>query len=955
MQHEIVGRGPVLCLARAIIPDMNSPVMQPPEQLHSLLAAFEYWGKARPTEQEPDLHLLPYHCLDVAAVGRVYLNRSPALCTWLAAELGGVEEVAVCEWVTFWLALHDLGKFSISFQGQRADLVTRLQGAPANLGLPHVRHDSLGMHFWCEFLEAKAEAESWFGADIGVLDGIGYWVRAVTGHHGQPPLAEVSHLTRHFRPQDIAAASEFASAARGFFLTDRAAQVPRALGAEAFLRVSKELSWWVAGIAVLADWIGSNANIFKYRDTPATALSAYWPEALALAKKALDDSGVLPVKRQAGLAFETLFPAIQQPSPLQRWAASVPLAAGPQIHLLEDVTGAGKTEAAVMLAHRLMASGCAEGFFIGLPTMATANAMYGRIAGVYDKLFVGGASLVLAHGRKTLVESFAATVIEPGADEKDQRQLDESATTRCMRWLADHNKRALLAPAGVGTVDQALLGALQSKHQSLRLLGLTRKVLLIDEVHACDAYMQRTLETLLEFHARAGGSAILLSATLTGDMKAALLDAFATGCKATVPDLAATATATAYPLATSWTSAQAGQLQEVAIDTRPDVRRTLSVRCESNVTNVIEGIQHALAAGQCVAWIRNTVGDALAAHAALLAHVPAERITLFHARYALGDRLDIEERVLAQFGPTSTPDLRAGRLLIATQVAEQSLDVDFDLVVTDLAPIDRLIQRAGRLRRHVRDAQGQRLTQPGATDQRGEPTLWVQVPPWADEPAANWFKQAFPKVVKVYPHDGQLWRTARALRGGTLTMPDDARRVIEDVFGENSDLPAGLQNNANQAEGQAYGDESQAQRNSVKLRSGYQRSGLDWMADTVAPSRLGEDTIEVLLGRWDGDELKAWRAHKVPQHAWAYSTVRVAKRLISGVAAQRSPLREAALAAARESLAGGGKWVVLLPFEAAAGDWVADAVSLDRQGAQTPAQWVYSSNAGLHKRPSPVA
>ena len=857
------------------------------------------------------------------------------------------DETAVREWFTFWLALHDLGKFSISFQGQRADLVSSLQGEPTTLGLPSVRHDSLGMHFWNEFLECTAQNEAWFGDDPEVFSGVGYWVRAVTGHHGQPPLAEVAHLTRHFRPQDITAAREFAAAARALLLPDRAAQIACAMDPEAFESISKELSWWVAGIAVLADWIGSNANIFKYRDIPTTSLEDYWQEALVLAETALAASGVLPAKQRAELPFDTLFPAIHQPSPLQTWAATVSLANGPQIHLLEDVTGAGKTEAAVMLAHRLMASGCAEGFFIGLPTMATANAMYGRIADVYDKLFEGDASLVLAHGRKSLVEAFAATVIEPGVDEKDKRQLDESATARCMRWLADHNKRALLAPAGVGTVDQALLGALQSKHQSLRLLGLTRKVLVIDEVHACDAYMQRTLEGLLEFHARAGGSAILLSATLTGQMKGALLDAFAKGCRAQVPSLAATA----YPLVTSWSTTQAGQLDEVPIGTRPDVRRTLQVRCESDIAVVFDRIKTALAAGDCVAWIRNTVGDALAAHAELRLHVPAERITLFHARYALGDRLDIEEQVLAQFGLTSTPDVRAGRLLIATQVAEQSLDVDFDLLVTDLAPIDRVIQRAGRLRRHVRDAHGQRLTTLGSTDQRGEPTLWVLVPPWADAPAANWFKQTFPKVVKVYPHHGQLWRTARALRSGTLTMPEDARRVIEDVFGEDSDLPAGLQNNANQAEGQAYGDESQAQRNSVKLRNGYERTGMDWMADTVAPSRLGEDTIEVLLGCWDGDKLKPWRDDKPSQHAWAYSTVRVAKRLISGVAAQRSPAREAALTAAREGLPGGGKWVVLLPLDQVTGEHIACALGLDRHGAEVPTRWVYSSTAGLYRFP----
>ncbi len=641
----------------------------------SLTAYFAYWGKARPQEGAADLHLLVYHALDVAAVGRVYLQRAPALTAWLRDQFKVPSDAALEDWVTFWLALHDLGKFSVGFQGQRVDLVERLQGQPCMHRAPaSVRHDSLGMHFWTDHVQPRAEQQGWFGSDSDYLDGIAYWVRAVTGHHGQPPLSEVHFMQDHFRPRDAAAAQLFVDAMRSLLLTPAAASLPQVLGAIGFLKASKDLSWWVAGLAVLADWIGSNSDVFAYRDEPRTSIGNYWVEALALAEQALDRSGVLPVARQAPRSFSELFPAITHPSPLQRWAAAVDILPGPQIHLLEDVTGAGKTEAAVALAHRLLAAGCADGFFIGLPTMATANAMYGRIADVYSLLFADSASLVLAHGRKTLVEDFAATVIAPGAEEGDARQHDDSATSRCTSWLADHNKRALLSPAGVGTVDQALLGALQSKHQSLRLLGLVRKVLVIDEVHACDAYMRRTLENLLRFHARAGGSAILLSATLPERMKAALLKAFSTGCQQRVPELISQA----YPLATSWAASSPNILAEAPIDTRADVRRRVQVHYETDIGAVILRIVAALDAGQCVAWIRNTVADALDAHIALAAHLAPERITLFHARFALGDRLDIEETVLATFGPSSGPAQRAGRLLIATQVAEQSLDVDFD-------------------------------------------------------------------------------------------------------------------------------------------------------------------------------------------------------------------------------------------------------------------------------------
>lgn len=900
------------------------------------------------------MHLLAYHALDVAAVGDVYLQRSPTLLAWLAEQLGQTDLEATRAWVVFWLSLHDLGKFSISFQGQRADLVQQLQGAlPAFLGAAGVRHDSLGMAFWNEQVQPKAGREAWFVDDPEYAKGLDFWARAVTGHHGQPPLESVTHFGRHFNPQDVEAALEFADAMRALLLPTQAASVATALEAEAFELVSCELSWWVAGLAVLADWIGSNAEIFKYRSTPELALQDYWQQALGLAVQALEQSEVLPSDRQTERPFQQLFPGIQTPSPLQTWAASVVLAPGPQIHLLEDVTGSGKTEAALMLAHRLMAQGCADGFFIGLPTMATANAMYERVAQVYRQLFPCVPSLVLAHGRKTLVESFAASVVEPGHDENDVQQLDESATRRCSRWLADHNKRALLAPAGVGTIDQALLGALCSKHQSLRLLGLWRKVLVVDEVHACDAYMQRTLETLLEFHARAGGSAILLSATLTQQMKSSLLQAYGRGLGYRRPALGAAA----YPLATTWAPNSASMATEAPLATRPDVRRTVQVHYASDLAAVLEHITAALAAGQCVAWIRNTVGDALAAYDKMAQRIPVEHILLFHARFSLGDRLAREDAVLDTFGRDSGPQQRAGRLLIATQVAEQSLDIDADLVVTDLAPVDRLLQRAGRLRRHVRDAQGERLMESGAQDERGPTCLWVLGPAWTPTPSASWFREAFPKSSKVYPHHGQLWLTAQALQAGAFTMPHGARSLIEGVFGPDAEVPENLERNAQQAEGAAFAEASQAQMLSVKRQNGYCRAqrGLDWEADTVAPSRLGEETVDVLLACWDGNALRPWCCDKSPQHAWAYSTVRVARRLIGQAAEESTPERTLARKNLTEQLPGGGKWVVVLGLDSRDG-WFEGTALAGKAGQaqnQNPLVWTYDSRRGLRREDAP--
>ncbi len=914
-----------------------------------------HWGKARPAPNgdAANWHLLPQHSLDVAAVATEMLHSLPALRHVLARGIG-LTVHQLMRWTAFWVALHDLGKFAESFQSQCPEVFLALRLRQPDPARPYtLRHDSLGMLFWMEVLRERVVDEAWFGDNTcDLADGLDFWARACTGHHGQPPT-EGDHWGQHFDTrEDRAAAMAFVDGVRALFLDAELAAAIAAQEPVAFLRNGQELSWWLAGLTVLADWLGSNTEHFPYDDRPA-ALADYWSRACAQARRAVDASGVVAPAAAPGMTFAALFADIPVPSPLQRWAEQVPLPAAPQIHLLEDVTGAGKTEAALMLTHRLMASGQADGFFIALPTMATANAMYGRIAAAYGRLFADPASLVLAHGQRALqadfaatvlVEDFAGRVLPNGADERDPRQQDETATARCSAWLADHNKRALLAPAGVGTVDQALLAVLHSKHQSLRLLGLLRKVLVMDEVHACDPYMEGVLAVLLEFHARAGGSAILLSATLPQRMKQALLAAFARGAQATAPR----AVAQAYPLASTWPAANGAGLQAVSIATRADVQRRVAVCCSSDAAEVEAVITAALAAGQCVCWVRNTVADALLAFERFAAVVPADQLLLFHARFALHDRLAMEQQVLAAFGKASMPARRAGRLLIATQVVEQSLDVDFDLLVTDLAPIDRVIQRAGRLRRHRRAADGTPQADPAAPDERGPPVLWVLTPPWSDAPDARWFKSAFAKAAHVYAHHGQLWLTARALRQGGFTMPDDARRLIEGVFGSDAEVPPGLQDNALAAEGLGYAAQTQAQMNTLKLAGGYTRGVIDWWSEAQTPSRLGDASSSVALARWVDGRLQPWVDRPERRHGWAYSSLRVAERLIAATAPMTDPLRQAALDAALAELPAQGRWTVLLPLEHSAAGWVGEALTAARQNQ--PARrlrWRYDPRRGL--------
>jgi CRISPR-associated endonuclease/helicase Cas3 len=913
---------------------------------------YRYWGKARPTEGSgPAFHLLPYHCLDVAAVGVEYLRRAPSLRNLLAQSLRIEADAELEAWVACWLALHDLGKFSEAFQSQRPDLFEILRARPPHPAKSYrVRHDSLGMMFWKQVLYEHVESKEWFGPDTRSYEsGLDYWLRAVTGHHGQPPEEKDDYWEMHFDPRaDREAIARFAADVRSELFSNACGTVPLALDAESFYQVSKELSWWIAGLTVLADWIGSNTDFFPYRADPdrPMGLTDYFALAGEQAVMALDATDVLPVRSERPLGFAEMYPYIAHPSPLQNWALTVDLPPGAQIHMLEDVTGAGKTEAAVTLAHRLMAAGNADGFFIALPTMATANAMYARIAGVYDKLFAARASLALAHGQRNLVERFAESVVPHGAQENDARQADATATARCAAWLADHNKRALLAPAGVGTIDQALLAVLHSKHQSLRLLGLLRKVLVIDEVHACDAYMQGVLEILLEFHARVGGSVILLSATLPLRTKRALLNAFARGRKLPAPP----PKAQHFPLVTSWHTTRADVLVESDLPTRDDVRRELEVHYVSDEEQVVAAIHAALRDGKCVCWMRNTVADALDAYERFKDALVPESLTLFHARFALHDRLRTEGKILTLFGKRSTPMRRRGRLVIATQVAEQSLDADWDFVVTDLAPVDRVIQRAGRLQRHPRDATGRRLRDPAESDRRGKPCLWVYGPEWSADPPGDWFKKAFPKAAGVYPNHGQIWLTASILRKGRIRMPDDARHLIESVFGEEVSIPAGLESGSNAAEGADYGNASVAQQNTVKLATGYVRGGIDWWSEAKTPSRLGEASIDVRLARWDGDRLQPWVEHEKEHTAWAFSTVRVAERLIAKTCVPNSALRQAALERQLEKMPGKGQWSVTLALDETADGWVGEAWCKPRPDkSEHTLTWIYDPQTGLRQ------
>lgn len=897
-----------------------------------------YWGKASVAgPKTPDHHLLVFHCLDVAAVGAALLHRQPRLLQ-LFARLLGLSKTATRDWLSFLLSLHDLGKFAEAFQGQKPALFERLNGCRPKREYV-MRHDSLGDWLWSKSLVEDVLTRS-FAAPKAWRHGLSPLLRAVTGHHGQPPIPTGGGLDRHFSRDDERAARAFVDDMKRLLLPQSSIDELFAKDPEDFENPARDASWWLAGLAVLADWLGSNTAYFGYCDDTATKLDDYWRHARRQADTALTDTGVLPQLVAQGRRMADLFPHLKKrtATPLQAWAETVPLAQGPQLYLLEDVTGAGKTEAAITLAYRLMAAGEADGAFIGLPTMATANAMFRRLIDAVPRLYEPAArpSLLLAHAQRQLLPEFRALVqvLPDDRAEGDHQQADETASARCAAWLADHNKKALLASTGVGTIDQALLAVLHSRHQSLRLLGLVGKVLVVDEVHACDFYMQTVLERLLRFHATAGGSAILLSATLPMGMKQKLVSAYSHG-QQPMPLLARTA----YPLAARVSSQ--GVLEQ-PLETRPEVRRRVRIDYQSDLQRIEARIRAALAAGQCVAWVRNTVADVVAARA-LFADLPAEQVLLFHARFAMGDRLRIEQRVLADLGPKSASEQRQGKLVIASQVFEMSLDADVDLMVTDLAPIDRLIQRAGRLRRHTRDAFGNPIDSP---DQRGEPLLIVYGPAWDEAPAADWFKTLLPKAAGVYPNHGQLWLTARALQSGSYAMPDDARTLIEGVFGESEqdDIPEGLRKVSAKAKGEDDASRSIGRQNSLAFDDGYcVGTTVDWWREAQTPTRLGEESADVRLLVWDGNALRPWDARDIG--GFEYSTVRVAMKHFPLDSGPPNPQSLAALEVLKDCLRDKGQWASWLVLRDDCGNFSGESVD----GEGRTSLWRYDSEAGLHR------
>lgn len=826
-----------------------------------------FWGKAAgASDDEPGWHPLAYHCLDVGAAADALLSAKPNRLAALAGLLGTSGDCAR-RFLTAIIALHDVGKFSPSFQAKSEDawrdaarpLLGEWRAPP-----PGVRHDVDGFVLRDEVplkgLLSPA-CDDWCNSDIARL-----W-QAICGHHGQPVGGWSNHVLDWLddEPVCLDAAKAFCQDACRLL----GAFQPMPQPSEAALAA---VSWHVSGLTMIADWIGSNRNWFPYH-RPDLPLVDYWKKSRGNAVDAVVAAGLLAPPKSATLGPGDLLPEIAANlSPLQQQVSETALPEGPLLAIIEDVTGAGKTEAALLLAARLLKADRAEGLYFALPTMATANAMYDRLGAIYRRFFDNELdrlpSLILSHGKRHLNPGFTESILP--LQSKAEDYPDEGAAA-CAAWIADDRRKAFLAQIGVGTIDQAILAVLPSRHQAMRLWGLADKVLIIDEAHAYDAFMSREIETLLGFHAALGGSAIVLSATLPEAQRQRMATAFRLGLGGKPSVRADVGTTASYPLLTL---VSRGEENRVEVATRKDRRRTLPVRRMPIFAQAVDEIAAMAAEGAAVAWIRNGVDDTIEAAWALEAKGLSP--TLLHARFAMGDRLDIEEQVRNRLGRSGSESDRRGYVVVGSQILEQSLDYDVDGMIVDLAPIDLMIQRAGRLWRHM-----DRKERP-----RAAPELLVVAPDPADVKAADWYGQMSQRAAAVYRHHGIVWRSAKALFDTRMiSTPAGVRPLVEAVYGRDdlSDVPEPLQRASREAFGAERAAVSYANACLLDVEAGYGGDMHLWESDQIVATRLGEPVTVFRLARLDGNAVVPWYPDEQPMRAWALSEVSLARRKADGV------------------------------------------------------------------------
>ncbi|MCX6566619.1 MAG: CRISPR-associated helicase Cas3' [Candidatus Aminicenantes bacterium] len=615
-----------------------------------------FWAKTT-IDHKPGISVLD-HMINVGCIARKIAESFPELLNLFHLRSDEIGALA---------ALHDIGKISPGFQRKcEAWLIEN--------GIYEIARNAC----WDTMMESDHGKVSHssiqsFLLEMGIARKSGKYVSAVLGaHHGHLNRPE----DRGYIPQRAMADSQSGIE----WETERKSHAFKVWDyfkvhqAEIDLTDQSPALWWLAGLTTVSDWIGSDERWFS--------LPGQNEEIIAelSVKKAFAAIGFQRPILKKGLCFEEIFPFFH-PNEMQSKALST--INEPGVYIIEAPMGMGKTEAALGASYNLIASGKANGIYFALPTQATSNRIHIRMNEFLHRITPDDQRSRLIHGNSWLLESEMA--LNPSGTENGPLSAEDARTGR--DWFSS-NKRALLASFGVGTIDQALLGVVAAKHFFVRHFALAGKVVILDEVHSYDLYTGTLIDKLITTLEGLGCTVIVLSATLSGKRREEILP---------IADAALLNPAEQpYPLIIGRKN---GETVE-SIEATPPKSREVEVEFMTVNSSFEEAIQLARSGGT-VLWICDTVDRAQEQYTKLLSKIDDSfPLGLLHSRFPFWRREEIEKEWLTRFDKSGKT--RCGSILVSTQIVEQSVDLDADLMITELAPTDMLLQRMGRLWRHAR-------------------------------------------------------------------------------------------------------------------------------------------------------------------------------------------------------------------------------------------------------------
>jgi len=496
----------------------------------------------------------------------------------------------------------------------------------------------------------------------------------------------------------------------------------------------------LSGLTCVADWIGSG-SLFDGVHPDGQPDTTPWKERIG---EAIDRAGFVGFKVQQNLSFDDVF-TFQYREAQNKLIHAVK---GPGIYILEAPMGIGKTEAALYAAYEALTQGSATGIYFALPTQLTSDKIYDRMNSFLAK--------VLAEDCK-----FRSLLLHSSAWLRDTELGEEGMPGN--GWFSSR-KRGLLAPFAVGTIDQALMGVMNVKHGFVRTFGLAGKVVILDEVHSYDSYTGTIIDKLVQTLRELNCTVIILSATLTAERRADLLGQGSNEA--------------AYPLV----SAAPKGITPFYLPVAETDSATVSVSVKNDDSEALEEAICRAERGEQVLWIENIVTESQDRFKIIAARAQAcgKKIEcgLLHSRFQRIDRKCNEDKWVKTFGKEGHAKRKeCGRILVGTQVLEQSLDIDADFLITRICPTDMLFQRIGRLWRH-READTLRPDE-------AKREAWILAPPLEDSSKESgiWGKSG--KVYLPYV----LYRSLDVWQGKTrVSLPREIRPMLEATYAEQDEV-----------------------------------------------------------------------------------------------------------------------------------------------------------------------